>query len=54
VAAEPVTDVDITAADILTDLHAELSKSGIELCFAEMKGPVNLLTTDRVCARIES
>jgi high affinity sulfate transporter 1 len=40
VAAEPVTDVDITAADVLADLHAELARSGVELCFAEMKGPV--------------
>jgi high affinity sulfate transporter 1 len=40
VTAEPVTDVDITAADVLADLHAELTKAGVELCFAEMKGPV--------------
>jgi high affinity sulfate transporter 1 len=40
VAAEPVTDVDITAADALADLHAELTRAGVELCFAEMKGPV--------------
>jgi MFS superfamily sulfate permease-like transporter len=40
VAAEPVTDVDITAADALADLHAELTRSGVDLCFAEMKGPV--------------
>jgi MFS superfamily sulfate permease-like transporter len=40
VAAEPVTDVDITAADVLADLHGALTKNGVELCFAEMKGPV--------------
>ncbi len=40
VAAEPVTDVDITAADALAELDAIFHKSGMELCFAEMKGPV--------------
>ncbi len=40
VAAEPVTDIDITAADSLKELDDDLSKVGIELCFAEMKGPV--------------
>lgn len=40
VVAEPVTDVDITAADVLTELSEELGRSGIELCFAVMKGPV--------------
>jgi len=40
VAAEPVTDVDITAADMLAELDEELQRSGIDLCFAEMKGPV--------------
>jgi len=40
VAAEPVTDVDITAADVLAELDEELQQSGIRLCFAEMKGPV--------------
>ncbi len=39
VAAEPVTDVDITAADALSELDDELQAAGIELCFAEMKGP---------------
>jgi MFS superfamily sulfate permease-like transporter len=39
-AAEPVTDVDSTAADVLQELHEELQKSGITLCFAQMKGPV--------------
>jgi MFS superfamily sulfate permease-like transporter len=40
VAAEPVTSVDVTAADILADLDEALHARGIELCFAEMKGPV--------------
>lgn len=40
VAAEPVTDVDITAADVLAELSEELGRSGIQLCFAVMKGPV--------------
>ena len=40
VAAEPVTDVDITAADVLAELVEELHRTGIELCFAQMKGPV--------------
>ncbi len=40
VAAEPVTDVDITAADSLTELINTLQQAGIELCFAEMKGRV--------------
>ncbi len=40
VAAEPVTSVDVTAADMLTELDEILNASGIELCFAEMKDPV--------------
>jgi len=40
VAAEPVTSVDVTAADILAELDDTLQGAGIELCFAEMKGPV--------------
>jgi MFS superfamily sulfate permease-like transporter len=40
VAAEPVTDVDITAADVLAELDKELLHAGITLCFAQMKGPV--------------
>jgi MFS superfamily sulfate permease-like transporter len=40
VAAEPVTDVDITAADMLADLAKKLHQNDMELCFAEMKGPV--------------
>ncbi|WP_116139487.1 SulP family inorganic anion transporter [Trinickia diaoshuihuensis] len=40
VAAEPITDIDVTAADVLARLHDELRAQGIALCFAEMKGPV--------------
>ena len=40
VAAEPVTSVDVTAADMLAELDETLHAAGIELCFAEMKGPV--------------
>jgi high affinity sulfate transporter 1 len=40
VAAEPVTSVDVTAADMLDELDDELYKAGIELVFAEMKDPV--------------
>ncbi len=40
VAAEPVTDVDTTAADMLIDLDEELNASGIHLIFAELKDPV--------------
>jgi len=40
VAAEPVTSVDVTAADALSELDDTLHASAIELCFAEMKDPV--------------
>jgi high affinity sulfate transporter 1 len=40
VAAEPITDVDTTAADMLEDLDEELNEAGISLVFAEMKSPV--------------
>ena len=40
VAAEPVTSIDVTAADALCELEDALHAAGIELCFAEMKGPV--------------
>jgi len=40
IAAEPITDVDSTAAEMLVDLDQELEHEGIELAFAEMKGPV--------------
>ncbi len=40
VAAEPVTSVDVTAADMLAELDERLRAAGVELCFAEMKDPV--------------
>ena len=40
VAAEPMTDVDTTAADMLEDLDEDLNARGISLVFAEMKDPV--------------
>lgn len=40
VAAEPVTDIDVSAADRLVALREELGEQGIALNFAEMKGPV--------------
>ena len=40
VAAEPVTSVDVTAADIVAELDDSLRADGIEFCFAEMKDPV--------------
>ena len=40
VGAEPVTSVDVTAADMLEDLHKVLQAAGIELRFAELKDPV--------------
>lgn len=40
VAAEPVTDVDSTAAEMLVDLDKELKADGIHLVFAELKDPV--------------
>jgi MFS superfamily sulfate permease-like transporter len=39
IAAEPVTDIDTTAADVLSALHEELERAGIGLAFAEMKDP---------------
>ena len=41
-AAEPVTDIDTTAADMLLALHQELASLGIELAVAELKDPVRL------------
>jgi len=40
VAAEPVTDIDTTAADVLIDIDKTLHQAGMDLFFAEMKGPV--------------
>ena len=40
VTAEPVTDIDITAAEILGELDLELNAANIHLAFAEVKDPV--------------
>jgi high affinity sulfate transporter 1 len=40
IAAEPMTDIDTTAADMLAELDAELEKQGIDLVFAELKDAV--------------
>ncbi|WP_166360871.1 SulP family inorganic anion transporter [Pseudomonas akapageensis] len=40
VAAEPVTSVDVTSADMLVELVGTLHAAEIELCIAEMKDPV--------------
>jgi high affinity sulfate transporter 1 len=40
IAAEPITDVDTTAADMLEDLDADMNARGVSLVFAEMKDPV--------------
>ena len=45
IAAEPITDVDTTAADMLADLDVELNAAGTSLVFAELK--------DRVRAKLE-
>ncbi|MDH4118375.1 MAG: SulP family inorganic anion transporter, partial [Acidimicrobiia bacterium] len=58
VAAEPITDIDTTGAEVLVDLVDELSERGTRLVFAELKGPVkdrlnsyglnDLVTEDRL------
>jgi high affinity sulfate transporter 1 len=40
IAAEPMTDVDTTAADMLDEVDRELEQAGIHLVFAEMKDAV--------------
>jgi high affinity sulfate transporter 1 len=40
IAAEPVTDVDTTACDMLEELDEALNAQGISLVFAELKDPV--------------
>jgi high affinity sulfate transporter 1 len=40
IAAEPITDVDTTASDVLFDLDQALDAEGICLVFAELKDPV--------------
>ena len=40
IAAEPITDVDTTAADMLLELDTDLNAAGTSLVFAELKEPV--------------
>ena len=40
IAAEPITSIDVTAADALDELDRTLHASGVKLGFAEMKDPV--------------
>jgi high affinity sulfate transporter 1 len=40
VAAEPITGVDVTAADAITELDQALRESETRLCFAALKDPV--------------
>jgi MFS superfamily sulfate permease-like transporter len=40
IASEPITSVDVTAADSLNELCDILHSAGAELCFAELKDPV--------------
>jgi high affinity sulfate transporter 1 len=40
IAAEPITDIDVTAAETLADLQADLDADGRTLGFAELKDPV--------------
>ncbi|KJY18221.1 MULTISPECIES: SulP family inorganic anion transporter [Streptomyces] len=40
IAAEPMTDVDTTAADVLEDLDEALNADRVHLVFAELKDPV--------------
>jgi MFS superfamily sulfate permease-like transporter len=42
VAAEPITDIDTTASDMLEALDAELDAKGVHLVFAELKDVVRL------------
>jgi MFS superfamily sulfate permease-like transporter len=40
ITAEPITDVDTTASDVLEELDEALNEHGISLVFAELKDPV--------------
>jgi high affinity sulfate transporter 1 len=40
ISAEPITDLDTTAAETLRDLDLELNAQGIHLAFAALQGPV--------------
>ena len=40
ISAEPITDIDTTAAEMLAALNDKLAGHGVDLGFAELKGPV--------------
>jgi high affinity sulfate transporter 1 len=40
IAAEPITDIDTTASDVLEELDEALNANGVHLVFAELKDPV--------------
>ena len=40
VSASPITSVDVTSSDAVSELAKTLKMDGIDLCFAEMKDPV--------------
>jgi SulP family sulfate permease len=40
IAAEPITDLDSTAADMLASLDFELAQQGVDLAFAELRDPM--------------
>lgn len=40
VAAEPITDIDTSGAEALTELLDDFDARGVQLAFAELKGPV--------------
>lgn len=40
IAAEPITDIDTTGAETLTEIFDEFDRRGMRLVFAELKGPV--------------
>ena len=44
IAAEPMTDIDTTAADVLADLDERLAADGVSLRFAELKDAVRQKT----------
>jgi high affinity sulfate transporter 1 len=40
VAAEPVTGIDVTSGDMLTELQQSLREAGVQMHFAELKDPI--------------
>ena len=41
---EAITDIDVTGAEVLEQLHAELRAEGVHLAFAEMRSRLQVLT----------